>query len=200
MNRMLSVTAAAAAALLLAGCESPAKAPADAAIKSAESAIEAARSEAQKFVPEQLKAAQDAVAAAKAKFTAGEYPAALTAAQDAAKKAGDLATAAKAKRDEITAAWKAAAAQLAAQMQAIKEKLAELEKAKKLPQGLDQQAVQQAKDGLAGLTKDWSDAAAKFSAGQLEEAVAALRGLLPKAGEIAAKLQPAAPAAQAAKK
>ena len=78
MNRILSVTAA--AALLLVGCESPAKAPAEAAIKAAEAAVEAAKAEAQQFVPEQLEAAQDAIAAAKAKFTAKEYPAALAAA------------------------------------------------------------------------------------------------------------------------
>ena len=200
MNRILSFTAAAAAALLFVGCESPAKAPAEAAIKAAEAAVEAAKAEAQKLVPEQLKAAQDAVAAAKAKFTAADYPAALTAAQEAGKKAAELAAAVKAKRDELTAAWKTVAAQMGTQVQAINAKLAELAKAKKLPKGIDKDAVQKAKDGLAALTKDWSDAAAKFGSGQLQEAVAAAKALLPKAGEIAAKLglQPggAAPAAK----
>ena len=188
MNRILSVTAAAAAALLFVACESPAKAPADAAIKAAEAAVEAVKAEAQKLVPDQLKAAQDAIAAAKARFTAGEFPAALTAAQDAGKKAAALGAAVKAKKDELTAAWKTAAAQMGTEVQAINAKLAELAKAKKLPKGLDKDAVQKAKDGLAALTKDWSDAAARFGSGQLQEGVAAAKGLLPRAQEIAGKL------------
>ncbi len=200
MNRILSVTAAAAAAFLFVACESPAKAPADAAIKAAEAAVEAVKVEAQKLVPDQLKAAQDAIAAAKAKFTAGEFPAALTAATEAGTKAKNLAAAIKAKKDELTAAWKTAAAQMGVQVQAINSKLAELAKAKKLPKGLDKDAVQKAKDGLTALTKDWSDAAARFGGGQLQEAVAAAKGLLPRAQEIAGKLgvQPggAAPAAK----
>lgn len=197
MNRILSVTAAATAALLFVACESPAKAPADAAIKAADAAVEAVKAEAQKFVPDQLKAVQDAIAAAKSKFTAGDFPAALTAATDAGAKAKDLAAAIKAKKDELTAAWKAAAAQMGSQIQAINSKLAELAKLKKLPKGIDKDAVQQAKDGLNAVTKDWSDAAAKFGSGQLQEAVAAAKGLLPKAQEIAAKLGiGAAPAAK----
>ncbi|HEY6106837.1 MAG TPA: hypothetical protein VIV59_12690 [Anaeromyxobacteraceae bacterium] len=197
MNRILNVTAAAAAALLFVGCESPAKAPADAAIKAAEAAVEAVKVEAQKLVPDQLKAVQDAIAAAKAKFTAGEFPAALTAAQDAGKKAAGLAAAIKAKKDELTAAWKTAAAQMGTQVQSINAKLAELAKAKKLPKGLDKGAVQKAKDGLSAVTKDWADASAKFGSGQLQEAVAAAKGLLPRAQEIAVKLGiGAAPAAK----
>lgn len=197
MNRILSVTAAAAAALLLAACESPAKAPADAAIKAADAAVEAVKGEAQKYVPDQFKAAQDAIAAAKSKFTAGDFPGALTAATEAGTKAKDLAAAVKAKKDELTAAWKTASAQMGTTIQGINARLADLAKLKKLPKGLDKDAVQKAKDGLASVTKDWSDAAAKFGGGQIQEAVAAAKGLLPRAQEIAAKLGVgAAPAAK----
>ncbi len=200
MNRFLQITAAAAAALLFVACENPAKAPADAAIKAAEAAVDAAKAEAQKYVPDQLKAVQDAVAAAKAKFTSGEYPAALTAAQDAAKKAGELAAAAKAKKDELFAAWNAVSAQVNGQVKAINEKLAELAKAKKLPKGLDKETVQKAKDEVAAVAKDWTDAAAKYGSGQMQEALAAAKGLASRVGEIAARLgiQPgeAAPAAK----
>ena len=197
MNRFSSVIAAAAAAFLLVGCENPSKAPADAAIKAAEAALDAAKAEAQKYVPDQLKAVQDAVAAAKAKFTAGEYPAALGAAQDAAKKAGELAAAAKAKKDELFAAWNEASAQVNGQVKAINEKLAELAKAKKLPKELDKEAVQKAKDDVAAVVKDWTDAAAKYGSGQIQEAVASAKGLAARVGEIATRLglQPA-PAAK----
>jgi hypothetical protein len=200
MKRILSVTAAVAAALLFTGCESPAKAPAEAAIKAAEAALETARADAQKFVPEKVKATQDAIAAAKARFTAKEYPAALTAAQDAARKAGELAAAAKAKKDELLAAWNSTSAQVTGQVKAVSNKLAELAQAKKLPKGLDKEAVQKAKDDLVAVTREWSDAAAKYGTGQLHEAVAAAKALVPRVDEIAARLglQPggAAPAAK----
>jgi hypothetical protein len=199
MNRILSTTAAAAAALLFVACESPDKAPADAAIKAAEAAAESAKAEAQKFVPDQLKAAQDAIAAAKARFAAAEFPAALAAANEAGNKAKGLAAAAKAKKDELAAAWMTAATQWHTQVKAVEAKLAELAKAKKLPKGLDKTAVQQANDDLAALTRDWSDAAAKFAGGQLQEAVAAAKGLLPKAEELAGKLDVQPGAAPAAK-
>lgn len=199
MKRALSVTAAAAAALLFVACESPAKAPADAAIKAAEAAVEAVKAEAQKLVPDQLKAVQDAIGAAKAKFAAGDFPAALTAGTDAGKKAKDLAAAIKAKKDELAAAWKTAAAQMGTHLQAINAKLAELAKAKRLPKGIDKDTVQKAKDSVAALTKDFGDATGKFGGGQLQEAVAAAKGLLSRAHEIAAKLGVQAGAAPAAK-
>lgn len=194
MNRILSLTAAAGAAFLFVACESPDKAPADAGIKSAEAAVEAAKAEAQKFVPEKLKAAQDAVAAAKAKFANKEFPAALAAANEAGAKAKDLAAAAKAKKDELLVAWKSAADQWTARSQAIEAKLAELGKAKKLPKGLDKAAVEKARDDAAALAKDWSEAAGKFAGGQINEAVAAARGLLSRAEELAGRLgaEPAA--------
>lgn len=200
MNRFLSVTAAATAALLFVACESPAKAPAEAAIKAAEAALDAAKAEAQKYVPDQLKAVQEAVATAKARFTAKEYPAALTAAQDAAKKAGELAAAAKAKKDELLAAWNSTSAQVTSQVKAISDKLTELAKEKKLPKGLDKETLQKAKDDLVAVTKDWNDAAAKYGTGQLQEAIAVAKGLVSRVDEIAARLglQPggAAPAAK----
>ena len=199
MNRVLNVAAAAGAALLFVACESPDKAPADDGIKSAEAAIEAAKAEAQKFVPEKLKAAQDAVAAAKAKFATKEFPAARAAANEAGAKAKELAAAAKAKKDELTAAWSAASDQWAARSQAIEAKLAELGKVKKLPKGLDKDAVQKAKDDAAALAQDWKDAAAKFAGGQINEAVAAAKGLLARAEEIAGKLGVEPAAAPAAK-
>ena len=194
MNRILSLTAAAGAALLFVACESPDKAPADAGIKSAEAAVEAAKAEAQKFVPEKLKAAQDAVAVAKAKFANKEFPAALAAANEAGARAKDLAAAAKGKKDELLVAWKSAADQWAARSQAIEAKLAELGKAKRLPKGLDKGAVEKARDDAAALAKDWSEAAAKFAGGQINEAVAAAKGLLARAEELAGKLgaEPAA--------
>lgn len=60
--------------LVAAGCS---KGPAEAALKAADEAIAKVKPEAEKFVPAEFTTLTDAVAAAKAKFDAGDYAAAL---------------------------------------------------------------------------------------------------------------------------
>ena len=92
-------------ALLAAGCGNAEKAATDAAVSVAQSAINAAQGEAGKYVPDQLKAAQDSIQTAKDAVAKGDYQGALTAAKEAAEKAKDLGTAAMAKKDEMTKNW-----------------------------------------------------------------------------------------------
>ena len=84
-----------AVCFILAAC-SAVKAPAAAAIKLADQALAAVRPEAAQYVPDQLKAVEDALAAAKDNFQKGEYQQALAGAQDVAAKVKDLASAAAA--------------------------------------------------------------------------------------------------------
>ena len=100
MKLNLKTTLAAASCALLIACNTD-KVPADAAIKAAETSVAAVKVEAQKFAPEQLKAVETALAAAKDQFAKGEYKAALTAATELAGKVKDLGTAAAAKKDEL---------------------------------------------------------------------------------------------------
>src|ERR1700757_3580387 len=92
-------------ALLVAGCGNAQKEATDAAISAAQAAINAVQSEGEKYVPDQLQAAQTALQNAKDEFAKGEYQPALKAAQDAANKAKDLAAAAAAKKEEWTKDW-----------------------------------------------------------------------------------------------
>ena len=90
--------------MLVVGCSRD-KEPAEAAIKAAEAAVGAAKAEAAKYVPDQVKGVEDALKAAKDAFEKKEYTQALNAAKDLPAKAKELATAAAAKKAELTKAW-----------------------------------------------------------------------------------------------
>ena len=188
-----------ACVLLVAGLGACAtdKAPADAAIKAAEQAIQAVADDAGKYVPGDLKAAQDALAAAKDKFAKGEYKEALAAATELGNKVKNLGAAAAAKKDELTKAWTDLSGSIPQMLGAITTKVAELGSAKKLPKGLDAAKLTQAKDGLAGMTKAWDEASAAFTAGNLGEALGRASGLKEKGAEVMALLGMAPPPAPA---
>jgi hypothetical protein len=77
---LLSVLMIVAAGLIALGC-SKAKGQAEAALKAAEKAISEVKPEAEKFVPDQIKAVEAALNGAKEKFGKKDYSAALSDAQ-----------------------------------------------------------------------------------------------------------------------
>ena len=97
MKRILSVVAVLLFAVALAAYSNQ-KAPAEQAIKAAEEALNAAKGEAMKFVPDQVKSVEDALKAAKDTFTKGDYAGATSAANAVAAKAKDLVSASAAKK------------------------------------------------------------------------------------------------------
>jgi predicted small secreted protein len=196
MKKTLALAACVLLAAGFAACNTD-KAPADAAIKAAEQAIQAVADDAGKYVPGQLKQAQDALATAKEKFAKGEYKEALAAGTDLANKATELAKATAAKKAELTKAWEELSASIPQMLGAITTKVAELGSKKKLPKGLDAAKLTQAKDGLAGMTKAWDEASAAFTAGNLGEALGRASSLKEKGAEIMALLGMAPPAAPA---
>lgn len=183
MLRTIRLSAVAALAVLL-GCTDAAKAPADAAIKAGAAAIEGIRAEATKFVPDQMKALDDTLARAKDEFGKGEFKAALESAKDLVQKAKDVGAAAAAKKDELVKAWNDVAGSVPKMLEVIKSRTDILSQAKKLPAGMDAGKLRAAKEGLAGVTKSFDDATAKFKAGSLQEAVALAKPLKDKAAEI----------------
>ncbi|KAA0254191.1 hypothetical protein FBQ97_14045 [Acidobacteria bacterium ACD] len=196
MIRTLRTAALAAACVFLVSCSAD-KTPADAAIKSAEQTIAAAAPEAEKFVPDLLKSAQADLQAAKDLFAKGDYKGALAAGQALATKAGELASAANAKKAELTALWEETSGSVPKMVEAIKSRVDVLGQAKKLPKGMDADKLTQAKDGLAAMTSSWDAASAAFGAGNLIEAVEKSKGLKEKGTEILTLLgmAPAEPAA-----
>lgn len=187
MKKTLALIACVLLVAGLAACNTD-KGPADLAIKADEAAIQAIADEAAKYAPGQLKAAQDALAAAKDKFAKGEFKEALAAATELGNTAKELATAAAAKKDELTKAWNDLAASLPQTVASIQAKIEELGKAKKLPKGMDKAKLAQATEGLAGISKAWDEASAAFTAGNIGEALGRASTLKEKGAEVMALL------------
>jgi len=190
---------AAIAGLVLVACESADKAPAAAAITTAQTAIDAVKGEAAKYVPDQVKSVEDALAAAKANFEKKDFKAALTGAQDAAAKAKDLGAAAAAKKAELTKAWEEVSSGVPQMAAAIKSRVDILSQSKKLPAGLDKAKLDGAKADLAALNQSWTEASEAFKSGNVTDAVAKARAAKDKAVEAMTALNMTVPQAAAAK-
>ena len=179
--------------MLVAGCSRD-KEPAEAAIKAAEAAIGAAKAEAAKYVPDQVKGVEDALKAAKDAFEKKEYTQALNAAKDLPAKAKELASAAAAKKAELTKAWEEIAGGLPKMVEAIKSRVDILSMSKKLPKGMDKEKFEGAKAGLGEITKTWTDAESAFKGGNISDAIAKGNAVKAKAVEIMTTLGMQVPA------
>ncbi len=194
MKSILKIAAAVVACSLSLACNTD-KVPAHAAITAAEQAIGAVSGEAQKFVPDQLKATNDALAAAKDQFAKGDYKGALASATELTAKAKELGAAALAKKDQLTKAWTEASADLPKALAALKSRVGILSEAKKLPKGLDAAKLAEAREGLAAGTKTFEEASAAFAAGNLADATQKVSGLKAKITDLMALVGMQAPTA-----
>jgi hypothetical protein len=168
---------------ILAGCVSD-KGPAEAAIKAAEAAVSATVAEASKYVPDQAKSLQAALAGINEKFAKGEYTAALNDAKSLTDKAKEVASAASAKKAELTKAWEDLSAGMPKVLDAIKGRVDILSKSKKLPANLTAEKFASAKSGLDEMTQQWTAATASASSGNLMDATMKGTAVKTRAAEV----------------
>ena len=169
--------------LFAAACASDQK-PAEEAIKAAESAIESAKGEAAKYVPDQVKGLEDGLKAAKDALAKKDYKAALSAAKDLPGKAKELGAAAAAKKAELTKAWEQMSGGLPKMVEAIKSRVDILSQSKKLPANIDKAKFEGIKSGLPEVTQMWDDAQKAFSGGNLADALSKAKTIKEKAVEM----------------
>jgi hypothetical protein len=160
-----------AALVLLSACASD-KAPAEQAIKAAEAAVAEVKAEAAKWVPDQARSLDAALASVKDKFAKGEYKAVLAEAPALATQAKSIAAAAAAKKAELTKSWEEMSAGLPKMIEAAKSRVDILSKSKKLPANVTKEKFDSAKTDLAAATQGWTDAMAAYSGGGIADAVA----------------------------
>ena len=182
-------------ATLLAACGSADKAPAEAAIKAAEEAINAAKGEVSKYMPDQASSLDAGLAAAREKFNKGDFKGALSDAQALASKAKELASAAAAKKTELTKAWEEVSTGMPKVVEAIKSRVDILSQSKKLPAGITAEKFAEAKAGLEEITKQWTEATAASTSGNLTDALAKAGAAKKKAAEVLVALNMPVPEA-----
>lgn len=170
-------------AIVLVSCsgDTANKAPAEAAIKAAEDAINASKPEAIKYSPNEVKSLEDSLAAAKDKYAKKEYNAALEDAKVIPDKAKSLQEAAKAKTDELTKTWADLNQEIPPMLEAAQNRVDTLSKSKKLSANLTQEKFDEVKSGLANAKEEWTKALESFKAGNLAEAVSVAGSVKEKA-------------------
>ena len=154
--------------------------PAQRAISDIEAALSTSASDAATYVPEQLTDVRRELGDLKATFDRQDYAAVLRAAPAVMERARGLASAAAAKKAELTQAlseeWSGLAARLPGYMTAMQSRIEFLAKKsnRKLAAGIDLDA---ARGSLSEDSSVWSKAQAAFATGNLPEAVTTAKGL-----------------------
>jgi PBP1b-binding outer membrane lipoprotein LpoB len=177
---LVFVVMAFAGALVLSACSSG-KAPAEEALKAAEQAVNGAKAEAAKIVPDQVKSLEGALSSAKDKFEKKDYKAALADAQAIPGKVKEVIDAAKAKKEELTKSWTNLSEGLPKMVEAIKSRVDILSKSKKLPANLPKEKFEEVKSGLGTALTDWAAAQDSFKTGNVGEAVSKANSIKEKA-------------------
>jgi hypothetical protein len=156
--------------LIVTGCSNM-KGKAETALTVAEKAISDAKPEAEKIVPDQIKALEEFLSGAKEKFNTGDYAAALSDAQTIPGKVTEMVASLAAKKEELTGSWTGLEQGIPAMMDAIKSKLDVLSKSKKLPANLTKEKLEEAKSGFDSAVTEWEAVAASYNEGSLAKAV-----------------------------
>jgi hypothetical protein len=172
------------AATLIAACGSGDKGPAETALKAAEAAIDSAKGEASKYMPDQVKSLESGLSSAREKLSKGDYKAVLSEAPALTSKAQEIASAAAAKKAELTKSWEGLSSGMPRVVEAIKSRVDILSQSKKLPAGMSAETLAQAKAGLNEITQQWTAATEASKGGNLMDAVAKASSVKVKAAEV----------------
>jgi hypothetical protein len=183
------------AAALLTSCGSADKAPAEAALKGAEEAVNVAKADVSKYMPDQAKSLDAALAAAREKFNKDDFKGALADAQAVTAKAKEAASAAAKKKEELAKAWADLSSGMPKVVDAIKSRVDILSQSKKLPAGMSNETLTQAKTGLNEITQQWTAATEASKGGNLMDAVAKASSVKVKAAEVLTLLKMPVPEA-----
>jgi hypothetical protein len=153
-------------------------------VKAAEQALAGVQDDGAKLMPDRMKAVNRVIENAKDQLIAGDYRAAMKAAQDAMLEAQALPAAIASRKQEMTTQFKAASDSVPRMLATVKARLDSILASKKLPPGVDAGKVAVLKAELPGWEEEWRTATASFERGDV---VAALR----KAIELKARAQDA---------
>jgi len=193
-TRSSLLVAGLAAALLAVGCAGQ-KEPATKAVADAEAALSSIREDASKYAADELKTADDAIAALKSNLEKGDYKAILAGAPALATQVEGLRKTVADKKAEAEAAleaakgkWAEASTDLPKMVGAIQSRLDILTKSKKLPKGLDKATLDQAVASFDAMKASWTEATNAATSGNFVDAMGKADAIKAKGAEVMAAL------------
>ena len=174
--------------LLAVACTDAAKAPAEAALAAAGTAIESLKGEAARYAPEAVKAVQASYDSAKALVAKQDYKGALAAAAEIPAQAKAALAAASLAKENAAAAWRGFSENVQQSIGDVTARVAALANAKKLPPGIDKDAVARAQQEIDILEARWQMVKDAASKGDYQIAIAKGVEVKKKALALAASL------------
>jgi hypothetical protein len=164
-------------ALLFVGACASAKGRAEADVAAAERAVAAIPADAAKVVPEEVSPLADAVNQGKDQLAKGDYAAASMSVREVPAKALLVADSLPSRKAALSARMDTLAIAMPRNLAAIQAKLDTIAKSKRLPRGLDEQELQEAKDTYAAASAEWAEVMASFQAGDIANAMSRAQNL-----------------------
>jgi hypothetical protein len=162
---------------LVAACTDAAKAPAEAAMVAAGSAVDSLKGEAAKWAPEAVKSVEASYASAKDLVAKQDYKGALATAGEIPAKAKDALAKAGINKDAFMKAWNDAGGSVTKMMDAAKSRIDILAQSKKLPKGMDKATLAKAQTDYAAIQSGFTSAVDQFKSGDTSGAMAKLSAL-----------------------
>jgi hypothetical protein len=158
-------------ALFVTAC-SGAKGRAQADVAAADGALAALPADAVKVVPDQVTPLTDAVNQGRDQLSKGDYAAASASVREVPAKARSLADSLPARKATLSATLDTLAVAIPRNLAAMKAKLDQIGTGKKkLPRGLDEQELEEARETYAAVTAEWPEVVKSYQAGELASAM-----------------------------
>jgi hypothetical protein len=169
---------------------------ADEALKAAEGAITAQHADAMRFAPESFAAVMDADRAARAAYEKEDWATAIAVAESTATQARRMAPAIAAGKEQAAARWPMVRDSVQAMLAALGERLAEVQRTRRYPDGMTAADVQLARTQVDSLSAGLDKARAAFDRGEVADAMHAAERVRMEAGAMmgAVGLRPGEPA------
>lgn len=185
-NRYL-VGLLATAALAFSACSSQQE-PATQALNTAETALAAVRDDAARYIPDQLKGAEDTLAHLKDQLAKKDYRAVIAGAPALTATAQKLLEEASSRKGDFEAEWTSIDSDVGKMVEAIQSRVDALSKSRRLPKEVSKEAFESAKAGLDQMKATLESAKTANSGGNLVDAVTILKGVQAKGREVLTQL------------
>ena len=129
--------------------------------------MDGASAEARALLPDEVRSLDEDLAAGRRSLAQGDYKAALAAAQSLQQRSNEVIARARAKRGEMAAAWTSLSAEMPGLIAPLMSRIETLQKAKKLPRGMDARRVREARASVGAATDAWNAAIEAHRAGNV---------------------------------